>query len=50
MDETSAHIKSALTATTLPIPLKNSYLMLGTRHGIFCWNGKSISSVTESGA
>ena len=36
-DDMPAHIKSALTATTLSIPFKQGQLMLGTWQGIYLW-------------
>ncbi|MCY3641336.1 MAG: secondary thiamine-phosphate synthase enzyme YjbQ [Gammaproteobacteria bacterium] len=36
-DDMPAHIKSALTATSLSIPLVNGELALGTWQGIFLW-------------
>jgi len=36
-DDMPAHIKAALTATTLSIPIINGQLALGTWQGVFCW-------------
>lgn len=36
-DDMPAHIKSALTATTLSIPVENGRLALGTWQGIYLW-------------
>ena len=36
-DDMPAHIKSALTATSLSIPVLNSRLALGSWQGIFLW-------------
>jgi secondary thiamine-phosphate synthase enzyme len=36
-DDMPAHIKSALTATSLSIPVQAGKLMLGTWQGIFLW-------------
>ncbi|WP_299587113.1 secondary thiamine-phosphate synthase enzyme YjbQ [uncultured Microbulbifer sp.] len=36
-DDMPAHIKAALTATSLSIPFKKGHLMLGTWQGIFLW-------------
>ena len=36
-DDMPAHIKAALTATNLSIPLSGCSLMLGTWQGIFLW-------------
>ena len=37
LDDMPAHIKSALTATSLSIPLMDGELALGTWQGIFLW-------------
>lgn len=36
-DDMPAHIKAALTSTTLSIPVKDGRLALGTWQGIYCW-------------
>ena len=36
-DDMPAHVKSALTATSLSIPIENGRLALGTWQGIFLW-------------
>lgn len=36
-DDMPAHIKAALTATNLSIPVQNGRLMLGTWQGIYLW-------------
>ncbi|MDP5211032.1 secondary thiamine-phosphate synthase enzyme YjbQ [Microbulbifer sp. 2205BS26-8] len=36
-DDMPAHIKSALTATSLSIPVQSGRLMLGTWQGIYLW-------------
>lgn len=36
-DDMPAHIKAALTATSLSVPVQNGQLLLGTWQGIFCW-------------
>ena len=36
-DDMPAHIKSALTAVSLSIPVMGGALMLGTWQGIFLW-------------
>lgn len=36
-DDMPAHIKSALTATSLSIPIHNGALVLGTWQGIYLW-------------
>ncbi|HHB92596.1 MAG TPA: YjbQ family protein [Thioploca sp.] len=42
-DDMPAHIKSALTATNLSIPIINGKLALGTWQGIFLWEHRHIS-------
>jgi secondary thiamine-phosphate synthase enzyme len=37
----SAHVKGALTATTLSIPIVDGELVLGTWQGIFLWEHRS---------
>ena len=36
-DDMPAHIKAALTATSLSIPFSNGELLLGTWQGVFLW-------------
>ncbi len=36
-DDMPAHIKSALTATSLSVPVSNGSMMLGTWQGIYLW-------------
>ncbi|SDK14997.1 secondary thiamine-phosphate synthase enzyme YjbQ [Microbulbifer yueqingensis] len=36
-DDMPAHIKAALTATSLSVPVKDGRLMLGTWQGIYLW-------------
>ena len=36
-DDMPAHIKSALTATSLSVPLEDGQMVLGTWQGIFLW-------------
>lgn len=36
-DDMSAHVKAALTATSLTIPLRDGRLLLGTWQGIYLW-------------
>jgi secondary thiamine-phosphate synthase enzyme len=43
-DDMPAHIKSALTATTLSIPVENGRLALGTWQGIYLWEHRRIGS------
>lgn len=38
-----AHIKNALTATTLSIPVIDGGLALGTWQGVFCWEHRHCS-------
>jgi secondary thiamine-phosphate synthase enzyme len=40
-DDMPAHIKSALTATTLAIPISRGSLALGTWQGIFLWEHRT---------
>lgn len=40
-DDMPAHIKAALTATTLTIPVLDGALALGTWQGIFLWEHRS---------
>jgi secondary thiamine-phosphate synthase enzyme len=40
-DDMPAHIKAALTATTLTIPIVDGALALGTWQGIFLWEHRS---------
>lgn len=42
-DDMPAHIKSALTATTLSIPVIDGRLSLGTWQGIYCWEHRHCS-------
>lgn len=42
-DDMPAHIKSALTATTLSIPVVNGQLTLGTWQGIYLWEHRNAS-------
>ena len=46
-DDMPAHIKSALTATSLSIPIQNGVLMLGTWQGIYLWEHRYASSRRE---
>ena len=43
-DDMPAHIKSALTATTLSIPAENGRLALGTWQGIYLWEHRRTGS------
>ncbi len=44
-DDMPAHIKAALTATTLSLPVKNGQMLLGTWQGIFCWEHRHSSQL-----
>ncbi|WP_299178668.1 secondary thiamine-phosphate synthase enzyme YjbQ [uncultured Neptuniibacter sp.] len=43
-DDMPAHIKSALTATSLSIPFKAGRLCLGAWQGIYCWEHRHNAS------
>jgi len=42
-DDMPAHIKAALTATTLSIPIHQGRLVLGTWQGVFLWEHRHAS-------
>lgn len=42
-DDMPAHIKTALTATSLSIPVLEGHLALGTWQGIFLWEHRRVS-------
>ena len=46
-DDMPAHIKSALTATQLSIPFRDSKLMLGTWQGIYLWEHRHYRGERE---
>ena len=46
-DDMPAHIKSALTASSLSIPVINGQLALGTWQGIFLWEHRHQSSIRK---
>ena len=46
-DDMPAHIKSALTATSLSIPIQAGALMLGTWQGIYLWEHRQARSRRE---
>ena len=46
-DDMPAHIKSALTATSLSIPIQNGGLALGTWQGIYLWEHRHAHSRRE---
>lgn len=46
-DDMPAHIKCALTATSLSIPIVDSKLTLGVWQGIYLWEHRHASAVRE---
>lgn len=46
-DDMPAHIKSALTATTVAIPFSDGKLALGTWQGIFLWEHRRRATTRE---
>ncbi|EIJ41908.1 secondary thiamine-phosphate synthase enzyme [Beggiatoa alba B18LD] len=46
-DDMPAHIKSALTATSLGIPILNQSLALGTWQGIYLWEHRHQGSLRK---
>jgi secondary thiamine-phosphate synthase enzyme len=46
-DDMPAHIKSALTATCLSIPIQHGVLMLGTWQGIYLWEHRHAHARRE---
>ena len=46
-DDMPAHIKSALTASSLSIPVSGGKLMLGTWQGIYLWEHRYFSGQRE---
>ena len=46
-DDMPAHIRAALTATSLSIPIVNEKLALGTWQGIYLWEHRRRGSVRE---
>lgn len=46
-DDMPAHIKAALTATTLTIPFRNKRLLLGTWQGIYLWEHRRHAQQRE---
>ena len=46
-DDMPAHVKSALTATSLSVPLMNGVMALGTWQGIFLWEHRHHRSDRE---
>ncbi|MGW8248950.1 MAG: secondary thiamine-phosphate synthase enzyme YjbQ [Acidiferrobacterales bacterium] len=43
-DDMPAHIKAALTATTLSIPVESGHLALGTWQGVYLWEHRYLGS------
>lgn len=46
-DDMPAHIKAALTATSISIPIINSSLMLGTWQGIYLWEHRKAPHIRK---
>ena len=46
-DDIPSHIKAALTATSLGIPIENAHLALGTWQGIYLWEHRRRGSERE---
>jgi secondary thiamine-phosphate synthase enzyme len=46
-DDMPAHIKTALTAVTLSIPIQNGALVLGTWQGIYLWEHRRRGTSRE---
>ena len=46
-DDMPAHIKAALTATSLSIPIMNGALALGTWQGIFLWEHRHMATTRK---
>lgn len=46
-DDMPAHIKSALTATSLSIPVSQRHLLLGTWQGIYLWEHRHVRAQRE---
>lgn len=46
-DDMPAHIKSALTATSLSIPIYRGHLMLGTWQGVYLWEHRHDAAKRE---
>lgn len=46
-DDMPSHIKSALTATSLSIPISQGQLVLGTWQGIFLWEHRSKGAARQ---
>lgn len=44
-DDMPAHIKAALTATSLSIPVENGRLALGTWQGLYLWEHRHLGSL-----
>lgn len=46
-DDMPAHVKSALTATNLSIPIRDGAMLLGTWQGIFLWEHRHHAAKRE---
>ena len=46
-DDMAAHIKAALTATSLSIPLSGGHMMLGTWQGIYLFEHRTAPNRRE---
>ncbi len=46
-DDMPAHIKAALTATSISIPFENRQLLLGTWQGIYLWEHRHYQGTRE---
>ena len=44
-DDMPAHIKAVLTTTSLPIPILDGHLVLGTWQGIYLWEHRRMRGV-----
>jgi secondary thiamine-phosphate synthase enzyme len=47
LDDMPAHIKAALTATSLSIPVRDGRLLLGTWQGIFFWEHRRAGGTRQ---
>ncbi len=47
-DDMPAHVKSALTSTTLSIPVVNRRLALGTWQGVFLWEHRTAGRASRT--
>jgi secondary thiamine-phosphate synthase enzyme len=46
-DDMPAHIRSALTATTIAVPVRDGQMLLGTWQGIYLWEHRLQSQTRE---